>query len=125
MTFTYSDDIKNLRMDAVNAAIGVGGKLEIGTAGMGTILVTIPLSTPPFGDAVAGVLTGTGFPKTDSDADGSGQAAEARIRTGADEDVITGMTVGSGSTDVIMSDLGISVGQSVTIDSCVITHGQD
>lgn len=133
MTLTYNTDVKNTRMDAVDDAINNGGgisgppapgKLEIGTTGMATILATITLDEPAFGDSVAGVITLAGFPKTDSSADNTGVAAEARIRDSADTDVVSGLTVGLGGTDVIVSDVDISEFQAVTINSGTLTHGQ-
>ena len=118
---TYSTTVKNARMQAVVTEIGSSGKLEIGTAGMASVLVTIPL------DAVAGtvsngVLTLSGFPKSDAEADASGFAAAARIRTGANVDVITGLTVGTSGAAIVLDSVNINAGQAVTISSATITH---
>ena len=122
MAVTYVDSLKNTRLDDVTTAIGASGKLEIGTAGMAVVLATILLANPAAPGAVGGVLTLT-MPQSDASADASGTAAAARIRTGADADVVTGLTVGTSGTDIILNSTSITAGQQVTIDSATITHG--
>ena len=61
MAVTYNTTLKNARLDEVIAAIGSSGKLEIGTAGMGSVLATIPLANPA-GSSSGGVLTFSGVP---------------------------------------------------------------
>jgi hypothetical protein len=73
-------------------------------------------------DAVSGdVLTFT-MPQSDTAADNSGTAAEARIRTSADADVVTGLTVGTSGTNIVLDSTSITAGQTVTINSATITH---
>lgn len=123
MAVVYSDALKRTRMDAVTTAAGATAKLEIGTAGMALVLATITLANPIApGSAGAGVLTLT-MPRSDTSADDTGAAAAARIRTGADADVITGLTVGTAATDIILNSTSITAAQQVTINSAVITHG--
>lgn len=122
MAVTYPTALKNTRLDAVTAAIGASGKLEIGTAGMGSVLATINLANPAAPGAASGVLTLT-MPQSDTSADASGTAAAARIRTGANGDVVTGLTVGVGTGDVQLDSVSITAGQTVTISSATITHG--
>ena len=122
MAVTYTTALKNTRLDAVVTAIGAAGKLEIGTTGMGTVLATITLETTA-GTTSGGVLTFSSFPKSDSSADATGTAAAARIRTSANADVVTGLTVGTSGTDVILDSTSITSGQVVTINSATITHG--
>ncbi len=122
MAVTYTTALKNTRLDAVVTAIGASGKLEIGTTGMGTVLATITLDATA-GTTSGGVLTFSSFPKSDSSADATGTAAAARIRTSANADVVTGLTVGTSGTDVILDSTGITGGQVVTINSATITHG--
>ena len=120
MDVTYTTALKNTRLDAVTTAIGAAGKLEIGTAGMAAVLATIPLANPAAPGAASGILTFT-MPQSDTSADGTGTAAAARIRTGADADVITGLTVGTSGTDIILNSTSITTGQQVTINSATIT----
>jgi hypothetical protein len=49
--------VKNARLDAVTTDIGATGVLEIGTAGMATVLATIALSSPAAAAAASGILT--------------------------------------------------------------------
>ena len=121
MAATYSTTAKVARQNAVVTQIGVSGKLEIGTAGMAQILATITLDATAGTVAGAGVLTLSGFPKSVS-ATADGTAAAARIRTSADADVITGLTVGTTGSDINLDNTSIASGQQVTISSFVITH---
>lgn len=123
MAVTYTNAVKIARMGAVTSQSGPSAVLEIGTTAMGTVLATINLNNPIAGAATgAGVLTLSGFPKSDL-ADATGTAAAARIRTASGAtDVITGLTVGTSGADVILDSLSITAGQTVTINSCVFTH---
>ena len=121
MAITYTTAVKNARLDAVVTAIGSAGKLEIGTSGMASVLATITLANPAAPGAASGVITFT-MPQSDSSADATGTAAAARIRTSADVDIITGLTVGTGSEDIVLDSTSITAGQTVTISSATITH---
>jgi hypothetical protein len=121
MSVTYTTAVKNARLDAVTSQIGSSGKLEIGTSAMAAILATITLNSPAAAAASGGVLTFSGFPKTVA-ASASGTAAAARIRTSGNTDIITGLTVGTSSADIILDSTAITSGQNVTINSATITH---
>lgn len=123
MSVVYANDVKDSRMTAVRDQIDAGsgaGKLEIGTAGMAAILATFVLEDPS-GTVTSQALTLSGFPKTDP-ADATGAAAAARIRDSDNNDVITGLTVGTSGTDIVLDSTSITSGQDVTINSAVITH---
>jgi hypothetical protein len=124
MAVTYPNAVKVARMAAVVTAAGSTAVLEIGTAGMATVLATIPLGNPIDGAASgAGVLTLSGFPRSDAAADATGTAAAARIRTATGgTDIITGLTVGTSGADIILDSVSITAGQTVTLNSAVITH---
>jgi hypothetical protein len=125
MPVTYNTTVKNARLDAVNTAIGTTGVLEIGTAGMASVLATIALGNPAAASAASGILTFSGFPRSDALADASGTAAAARIRTVAGgTDVVTGFTVTlvGGGGDITLNTLNITAGQTVTINSMTISH---
>lgn len=124
MTVTYTNAVKIARMAAVVAQAGATAVLEIGTTGMASVLATIPLGNPIAGAATgAGVLTLTGFPRSDTAADATGTAAAARIRTASGgTDIITGLTVGLAAADIILDSLSITAGQTVTLNSAVLTH---
>ena len=122
MAVVYTVAVKNARLSAVVTQIGTTGVLEIGTTGMATILATINLGNPA-GTVTSGVLTFSGFPRSDTSADNSGTAAAARIRTASGgTDIVTGLTVGLSGTDIILDSVDITAGQTVTINSASITH---
>lgn len=122
MAVTYTNAVKNARLDAVVSQIGGTGVLEIGTTGMGTVLATIALNATA-GTSSAGVLTFSGFPKSDTSADATGTAAAARIRTAtAGTDIVTGLTVGISGSDINLDSTSITAGQTVTITAASITH---
>lgn len=124
MAITYTNAVKIARMNAVTTAAGTTAVLEIGTTAMGTVLATIALGNPIAGAATgAGVLTLSGFPRSDTSADATGTAAAARIRTASGgTDIITGLTVGLSGSDINLDSLSITAGQTVTINSAVLTH---
>ena len=124
MAVVYPNAVKIARMNAVTTAAGATAVLEIGTAGMASVLATIALGNPIAAAATgAGVLTLSGFPRSDTAADNTGAAAAARIRTSSGgTDIITGLTVGLSGADVILDSLSITAGQTVTINSAVFTH---
>jgi len=124
MAVTYTTAVKSLRMGVVLQQIdgeGAGAVLQIGTTGMAVILAEFTLDDPS-GTVSGGVLSFSGFPKTDTSANATGTAAAARIRDAAGQDVITGLTVGLSATDIILDSVSITAGQTVTINSAAITH---
>lgn len=125
MSITYSAAVKTARMQAVADLIdaGVGtGSIEIGTTGMGVVLATFAL-TEPCGTAAAGVLTLDMEPDlTDASADASGTAAAAQIKDGDGNVVISGLTVGTSGTDIVLDSTSITAGQTVTLTDGSITH---
>lgn len=128
MAVTYATALKTTRMTAVRDAIDAGGAagyIEIGTAGMASVLATIALgySGASTGTISGAVLTLAGFPRSDTSADATGTAAAARIRTSAAADVVTGLTVGTSGADINLDSVSITAGQTVTITSATITHG--
>ena len=123
MAIIYTTAVKNARLDAVTAAIGATGVLEIGTTGMATVLAVIALGNPAAASASGAVLTFSGFPRSDTAADATGVAAAARIRTASGGiDIITGLTVGTSGSDINLDSTNITTGQTVTINSASITH---
>lgn len=121
MSVVYPTATKNARMTAV-LNLMASGTLEIGSAGMASVLATFALDASP-GSVAGGVLTLADLPLNDS-ADNTGTAAAARFRDSSSGDVITGLTVGlSGSgADVIIQNTSIVAGQAVSVTSATITH---
>ncbi len=125
MSVTYSTALKNNRLDEVTALIDAGagpGEIRIGTAAMALILATIPLADPAAPAAAAGVLTFT-MPRSDTSADNNGTAVEADIRDDAAAVIVSGLTVGTSGTDIILDSTNITAGQTVTLNTATITHG--
>jgi hypothetical protein len=124
MAASYIMSLKDTRMNAVTTAIdanAAAGFIEIGTAAMATVLVAITLSKPSFTES-AGVLTMAGAPKSGT-ASATGTAAAARIKDGGAVNVIiSGLTVGTSGTDIVLNSTAISSGETVTLNSLTITH---
>lgn len=122
MAVVYNTTLKNTRMTDVVTAIGATGVLQIGTTGMGTVLAEIPLANPA-GTVSGGVLTFT-MPQSDTSANATGTAAEARIRTASGgTDIVTGLTVSTSGANINLSSTSITAGDTVTMSSATITHG--
>lgn len=124
MAITYSVAAKNARLLAARDQIDVGsgpGVLQIGTTGMAIVLADIILGDPS-ATVNAGVLTFSGFPRSDTTANATGVAAAARIRDSNGTDVITGLTVGMSGADIVLDNTSVNAGQVITINSAVITH---
>lgn len=125
MAVTYSDAAKEDRLEAVIALIDAGagpGTLEIGTAAMASVLATLTLADPS-GSASANTLTFDFAPDiSDTSADNSGTAAAARIKDSNGTTIISGLTVGTSGTDIILDSVSITAGQTVTLTTGTITH---
>jgi len=135
MAVTYAATVKTNRLqnvvDAIDSktyAAGTGtalaGSLVIGTSalsGATGVLATITLSATPA--TVSGsVLTLSGTPLS-ATASGTGTAALAEFRNNAGTTIISGLTVGTSGTDIIINATAISSGQTVQVTSGTITHG--
>lgn len=119
MAVTYNAAVKTDRMEAVLDYFD-NGTLEIGTSGMGAVLATFGLASP------AGSVTGSVW-TLDFDADtvtasGTGTAAAAQIKNSGGSAHITGLTVGTSGTDIVLDNTSIASGQSVSLSSATITH---
>ena len=95
--------------------------MELGTSGMATVLAVLTLQKPSFTENGAGVLTLAGVPIS-ATANSSGTAAAARIKDGAGTIRVSGLTVGTGSSDINLNSTAITSGQTVTLSSFTITH---
>ena len=125
MAVTYNSALKSSRMQAVIDAIDAHASpayIEIGTAGFSSVLATITLADPSFTES-GGVITMAGAPKSDTSADATGTAAEARIKTGGGTVVVSGLTVGTSGSNINLNSVAIQSGQTVTLTSGTITHG--
>lgn len=123
MAVTYSDTVKDNRMTQVLNAIDGGagaGYIEICSAAYAAVLATITLSDP-CGTVGTQALTLT-MPKSDTNADNTGTAAIARIKDSTGTIVVSGLTVSTSGADINLSSLAITAGDTVTLNSAVITH---
>ena len=119
MAINYATVVKTARMTATRDEVA-NGTLEIGTAGMATVLVTFGL------DAAGGTISGDTwtlvFDASTVSASADGTAAEAQIKTSGGTAVITGLTVGTGSEDIVLDNVSIANGQNVTLSTSTIQH---
>lgn len=119
MAVTYATAVKTARMTATRDDVA-NGTLEIGTSGMAAVLATFGL------DATAGTISGAVwtlvFDAATVAATGTGTAAAAQIKNSAGTARITGLTVGTSGTDIILDNTSIASGQDVTLSSATITH---
>lgn len=123
MAVTYDAAVKTARMQAVADQIDVGtgaGKLKIRDAS-NNILATFTL-TDPCGSVSGSVLTLDFDPDISATASATGTAANAIITDSADNTKISGLTVGTSGTDIVLTSTSITSGQTVTIQTGTLTH---
>ena len=135
MSVVYAATLKTNRMQLVadliaskTAASSTGtataGSLVIGTSalsGSTGVLATVTLSATP-GTVAGSVLTLSGVPLS-ATASATGTAALAEFRNNAGTVIVSGLTVGTSATDIIINSTAISSGQTVQVTSGTITHG--
>jgi hypothetical protein len=135
----YNDTLKTNRMQLMSDQVAgktftasggaaSAGKLVIGNAalsGATGVLVTIPLPTTPFLISGSGTVIATlqGVPLS-ANAIAGGTAAKAELRNSSDVTIVSGLSVGTVNTDVVLASTSINNGQLVTITTpSVLTHG--
>ena len=125
MSIIYTSTLKDTRMTSVVTAVGTSGFLVIGDGTLASpatgILAKIPLAATA-GTVTTGVLTLSGLPLSVS-ATGTGTASKAQLWTSANAAIVTGMTVGTSGTDIVLGTASINSGNTVTITAAAITHG--
>lgn len=122
MALTLTTAVQNDMADALVDLIDVGtpnGILEIGTSGMALLLVTNNFAATAFGAASGGIATAAAI--ADGTAVATGTAAEARIRDGDALDIITGLTVGTSGTDIVLTGITITSGDVISITAGTVT----
>lgn len=123
MAVTYRSSLRTTRMTAVETDIdnnAAAATLEIGTTAFASTLITFTLSDPA-GTVSGDTLTLSGMPKT-ANASAGGAAAEARIKDGGGTIIVSGLTVGTSGTNVIISNTTITNGAAYSLTSGTITH---
>lgn len=126
MAMAYNTTVRSARMQAVADAIDAGagaGYIEICTTSYASVLATIPLADP-CGSVSSGVLTLDCSPAIeDTSADNSGTAAIARLKDSDGTVVVSGLTVGTSGTHIVLTSTSIVATEPVTITSFTITEG--
>lgn len=119
MAVNYTDAVKAARMTATRDHFA-DGTLEIGTTGMTTVLVTHGLSVT--GGTVTTDTWTLALDSATVAAVAAGTAAEARLKTSGATSDLTGLTVGTSGTDIVLDNDVIANGQDVTITSATLQH---
>jgi len=122
---TYRASLRTARMQLVLDDIDSGagpGTVEIGTAGFATVIAIFTLSDPSM--SLAGdVLTALSMPKVTVGINGGGVAAEGRIKNSTGTIILSGLTVGTVGTNLIISpSTTIADAQTVNLTALTITH---
>lgn len=135
MSGTYSATLKTNRMQLVADLIsGKTAAASTGTASAGTlvigdstlsgatgVLATLTLSATA-GTVTGSVMTLSGTPLS-ATASASGTAAKADLRNNSGTAIVAGLTVGVSGSDINLTSVSITSGQTVTVSSGTITHG--
>src|SRR5688500_7357753 len=124
MAVIYSTEVANNRLAVTRDAIDAGGgpgKLQIGNLGFGTVLAELTLQDP-CGFIMNRVLTFTPPPLLSGGA-ADGSAVAARFVDSNGVVVISGLTVGTAGTDILLSSTTITTGEPVELLSATLTHG--
>jgi len=132
MSVNYNTAAANARLVAAFTAAVSGqsvdggasfGQLVIGTAslsGATGVLATITLQKP-CGTVASRVWTLAGVPLNATPTAG-GTAALASLRDSNNVDIVTGLTVGTSGTDIIVSTTTLSTSIPVSVTSGTVTH---
>lgn len=134
MTCTYSTVAATARLTAAliatsqAAGVSVDGRSSFGTLVIGTsglsgatgVLATIVLQKPSF-SIVGKVATLLGVTLSVL-ASGSGTAALAELRDSDGNTVVSGLTVGTSATDIIITSTSITASETVSITAGTVTH---
>jgi len=124
MAISYNSTLKSDRMTSIITRLDAqagNAILKIGTAAMGTVLVSITLAKPS-ATVSGGVLTFSGLPKSAS-ATGTGTAAAAQLTDSVGTVWIDGLTVATSAANVIIDNTSINSGQTVNFNATsTITH---
>jgi hypothetical protein len=115
----YEMPLKTARMQ-VMCDLLANGTLEIGTAGMGKVLVTYEVSSS--GGHVEDDVWTVAFDDDDAEAVAMGECASARFRTSAGVTVISDLSVGQDDADIIINNVRVMKGQTVELQSAAIQH---
>ena len=138
MAYQLLEAVQNARLDQIDTLIGASGSLRIYTgaqpalctsANTGTLLAHINLPNPAFAAAATGTMAKSGTWQ-DASADGGSASTPGHFRFYNSQVTMDGTTcVGQGDcaigSGLINFDGTITAGQQVTINTMVITEGND
>lgn len=120
----------NAAVDLIDAGSGPGTvqirtgaqPASAGTAASGTLLGTLTLSDPAFGDAATGTAT-AGAITGDSSADATGTAGWYRVLDSTGATVMDGaISEAGGGGDMILDKVAIVAGGTIAINSWTVTQ---
>lgn len=122
MSVTYATAVKTDRMTVTRDAVA-NGTLELLSAG-DVVLAIFGLSAS--GGSVSTNVWTLAFDAAtvtgEAGAAGGVDATKAQIKTSGGTAVITGLTVGTAATDIVLDNNNIDQGQDVTLSAATITH---
>lgn len=122
MSVTYNTAVKTARMTATMTYFD-NGTLELLSAS-NVVLAIFGLASPA-GSVTGDVWTMAFDASTVTGESGAGAgtaATHAQIKNSGGSAHLTGLTVGTLGTDVIVNNTSIAAGQDVTMNSATITH---
>ncbi|MER9691980.1 hypothetical protein NKJ16_08580 [Mesorhizobium sp. M0179] len=118
MSVILHSTIKLAVMTAIRDAVA-DGSLEILDAA-NVVLVTFGLSFD--GGGVSGSVWTLAFDSSTASAVAAGTAVKAQVKNSTGQAKITGLTVGTAATDIVLSGTSIALAQNVTLTNGTITH---
>ena len=121
MAISMATTLRNNRLDQITSFAGANAKLELFTAGA-TLVVTCTCNATFAPAASAGVLTLNAI--TAGTAVATGTVTNATLyKSDGTTVVLSGLTVGTSASNINLSSVSISTGDSVAISSATITEG--
>lgn len=122
MSVTYATAVKTDRMTATRDHFA-NGTLELLSAG-DVVLAIFGLSAS--GGSISNDVWTLGFDATtvsgEAGASGGVDATKAQLKTSGGTARLTGLTVGTSGTDIVLDNNNIDQNQDVTLSSATITH---
>lgn len=121
MAISMAMTLRNNRLDQITSFAGGSAKLELFTAGA-TLIVTCVCNATFAPAASGGVLTLNAI--TSGTAIATGTVTNATLyKSDGTTVVLSGLTVGTSGSNVNLSSVLVSTGDSVVISSATITEG--
>ena len=114
---TLNTLMRNAIVDAIDAAIGTAGLLKLKETT--TVLCTISLPNPAFGDGAVGVISKSG---TWSGTITTGGTVDGAVLSNGAETVTITLTAGETAEELVLDEATLILGGTVTIDTATITQ---